>query len=198
MRRGFTAQWRGQQNLKESTCPNVFQLHPRRNFQTFDSTLEYLRRGEQWRLSLYCETDDGWHTAGYSVYDFDLHADWIEIVRPHWNTIAARMRTVAPYLKAAGKWTPAPLVEALGLAAEKLPAIDADYRKLRRELGESNDPARVDIEVRRVLHELIAALDATGPKGQQTGVLHKWLNEDGRVLWLCAERHRRLQPRTGK
>ena len=42
------------------------------------------------------------------------------------------MRTLAPYLKAAGKLTGNVPLEALGLAAEKLPDIAADPRKLRK------------------------------------------------------------------
>lgn len=136
IRRRFTAQFRGLQNLNESTCPNVFQLHPRRDFQTFEGALEYLRKGEKWPLSLYCEADEEWHTAGHGVYDFDLLPDWVEGLRPHWNALAEHMRLLAPYLKAGGKLSGTIKLEALGPAAERLPNIPADSRELLGELGE--------------------------------------------------------------
>jgi hypothetical protein len=105
------------------------------------------------------------------------------------------MRIVAPFLKAGGKLTGMVKLEALGLAAEKLPDIRADQRKLRGELGEAYSPSRVDIELRRVLQELITALDAGRTPGKQIGGLHKWLNDDGRVLWLCPQHYRALQSR---
>src|SRR5205085_112808 len=147
IRRSYTAQWRGQQNLIESTCPNVFQLQPRRGFETFDDTLEYLRKGEAWQLVLYCESDEEWHTAEHSVYDFDLHADWIENLRANWNILAGHMRTLAPFLKASGKLTGHVLIETLAGGTEKLPDIAADHRKLREELGDAYSPTRVDIEI---------------------------------------------------
>jgi hypothetical protein len=195
IRRSFTAQWRGQQNHIESTCPNVFQLHPRRDFHTFENTIEYLRRGESWQLSLYCESDDEWHTAEHSVYDFDLDADWIENLRTHWNSFASHMRTLAPYLKAGGKLTGKIYLEALGLATEKLQDIGADHRKLRREVGAAYSPSVVDIELRRALHDLIEALDVGRAPSRKLGGLYKWLNDDGRVLWLCSRHYRPLQSR---
>src|ERR1051326_5311541 len=70
IRSSYTAQWRGQQNLIESTCPNVFQLQPRRGFDTFDNTLEYLRKGEAWQLALYCESAEECNPARRGVYVF--------------------------------------------------------------------------------------------------------------------------------
>ncbi|HEY1758581.1 MAG TPA: leucine-rich repeat domain-containing protein [Bryobacteraceae bacterium] len=196
MRRSFTALRRGQQSFIESTCPNVFQLQPRRDFQTFDNTLEYIRKGESWQLSLYCESDEEWHTAEHSVYDFDLHADWIEGLRKHWNGFAGHMRILAPYLKAAGKlMKTAPGIDFALDLAEKLPDIAADYGPLRNALGDAYSPSNVDIDLRRVLHDLIVKLDAERDPAQQLGGLHKWLNDDGRVLWLCSRHYRPLQSR---
>ena len=92
--------------------------------------------------------------------DFVLNADRVETLRTHLNPLAERMRTVAPYLKAAGKFTGKPLPEALGLATEKLPNIPSDPRKLRDELGEMPRPSLVQIELRRTLHEILETLDA--------------------------------------
>ena len=183
--------------FSESTCPNIFQLSPRRGFQTFDTALEYLKKGEAWRLSLYCEADEEWHTAQHSVYDFDLHADWIETLRTHWNPLASHMRTLAPLLKAGGKLAANIPLEGLGLVAEKAPDIRADPRLLRNELGESYRPSRIDIEFRSTLHEIITVLDTPRPPAQKTGGLKKWPNDDGRVLWLCPRHYRALQSRVG-
>lgn len=53
----------------------------------------------------------------------------------------------------------------------------------------------IDIEFRRTLHEMIETLDAQRSPAQRTGGLHKWLNDDGRVLWLCPTHYRPLQSR---
>ena len=100
------------------------------------------KKGEKWRLSLYCEADEEWHTTEHSVYDFDLHANWVESLRTYWSPLAEQMRKVAPYLKAAaGKVTGAIKVEALGLATEKLPDIRADRRKLAANSARRTHPS---------------------------------------------------------
>lgn len=113
----------------------MFLLHPWRDSQTFDDHLDYLRKGESWRLSLYCEADGEWHCTEHGVYEIDLHADWSETLRTRWNSLAGHMRTLAPYLKAASKFCKDARIEASALVVEKLPDIAADHRGLRRELG---------------------------------------------------------------
>ncbi len=107
------------------------------------------------------------------------------------------MRTLAPYLKAGGKISGYDWLEKFGVAAENLPPIPADHRKLQEEIGPKYSPARVDIELRNVLTELITKLDADRSPKQKIGGLHKWLNDDGRVLWLCPTHYKPLQSRLG-
>ncbi|MEZ5356628.1 MAG: hypothetical protein R2762_28665 [Bryobacteraceae bacterium] len=119
-----------------STCPNVFQLSPRRDFQTFEA-LEYSAQGRGLAaVQLYCEIDEGWHTAiKHGVYDFDLHADWIELLHPAWNTLTkATCGLSRRFLKPPAQVTATPVDSLLGLAGEKL-GMAADHRKLRHELG---------------------------------------------------------------
>ena len=97
-----------------------------------------------------------------------------------------RTRARAPYLKAAGKLTGHLPLEAAGLTSDKLPGIPADHRKLREKLGAAYSTTSVDIDLRPALYELVTALDAGRAPEQNVGALHKWLNDDGRVLWLCS------------
>jgi hypothetical protein len=89
----------------------------------------------------------------------------VESLRTAWNPLAGQMRAVAPYLKAVGKATGAV------------------------------SPERIDIDVRRTLHELIQQLAAERTPAMRVGGLHKWLNDDGRVLWLCPRHYKPLQTR---
>ncbi len=151
--------------------------------------MEYLKKGEEWQLTLYCESDEGWHTCRHSVYDFALHADWVKRLRPHWNAAASHMRRLGKIMTAGGALSGEPTLGVIGLVTEKLGDLPSDVRELREGLGHGYEQVFVGIELRSTLEALIKALDAERQPAQHNGGLNKHITEDGRVLWLCPDHH---------
>lgn len=183
-----------QRTYHQSTCPNIFEFHPLRQTALLEDTLEYLRNGETWRLTLYCDTDEVWHRAPHADYDIELHADWIESLRAAWNPLAGFLKRTAPLLKAIGKADPTTSLEAAGHLVDWLPQIPVDHRGLLKDSPRAERAELIDIAARHTLTEIIATLDAARPAAHRNGGLHKTTAPDGRTLWLCPHHHKKLYP----
>jgi hypothetical protein len=189
MRRLFTEQLRAQNEKMEKLCPSVFTLLPSNMVTPMTTWLESILREEELELTLYCEQDLGWHPTTHSVYRFTPDKEWLHLLKERWNQIVGVTKHVGPLVKAIGKGSRVPLVEAAGMVLETVPELSRDATgEISSRLGETKLPEFTDIETRELLNQLIDSLDSqrlvTEPK---KGGLRACLIEDGRLLWLCPD-----------
>jgi hypothetical protein len=98
--------------------------------------------------------------------------------------------------KAAGvDW---PAIETATTLAEKLQEASPSVAGALSEIvGRKAQPEWIDLETRHVLQQLIDHLDSQRPAAEpKNGGLHRYLIDDGRLLWLCPEHVKSYQGRS--
>jgi internalin A len=188
MRRGFTESLVAQREQLEKTCPSVFTLAPSHGFKQLETWFESATRKEELELVIYCEHYSGWHTTSHSVYRFTPDQEWFESLKKQWTQLVRVTKYVGPLIKVIGKPT-GPWGEIAAAGMDKLPeATLPGAIALSRELGEKGKPEFISVETRYLLEQLIDDLDSRRPLNEpKNGGLHRYIIEDGRLLWLCPE-----------
>jgi internalin A len=186
-RRVLTEFLRALNEQMEKSCPSVFTLVPSRTFTQLDTWFDSITKAEQMELALYCEHDSGWHPTSHSLYLFTPDLQWFDSLKKHWNQFVGITKYVGPLAKTVGKATGLVWAELAGLGSEKLPEAQRSAAgPFFRMLGRKPGPAFIDIETRFLLQSLIADLDSKRlPTEPKNGGLHRYLIDDGRLLWLC-------------
>jgi hypothetical protein len=191
MRRLHTQGIHALNQLMENTCPSVFTLVPARDFKQLETWIESITQVDELELALYCEHDSKWHPTAHSLYRFRLDQKWLDSVKENWKTFVRITKRVGSLAKTIGKasgvtWT---IVETGNMVLEKIPeATRAAFGKFAEMLGEKDQPKLIDLETRHLLQQLIEHLDKERPSTEaRNGGLHRYIIDDGRLLWLCPE-----------
>jgi hypothetical protein len=189
VRRGFTEQLRAQNERMEKTCPSVFTLVPSKGFRQLDTWIEYATQKEELELALYCEHESGWHATSHSLYRFSPEQEWFDLVKTHWNQFVKVSKRVGPLASLIGKAAGVPWAELVAGGIEKVPELAREpANALASTLGEKAKPELIDIDTRYLLKQLIDHLDSLRSDIEpKNGGLHRYLVDDGRLLWLCPD-----------
>jgi hypothetical protein len=200
MRRTATVLLQALRQQMEKTCPSVFTFIPSREFKLLETWWESATQAEELELVLYCEHDSGWHSTSHSLYRFSPDQKWFETVKKQWNQFLRVTKQVAPLANTIGKadgvdW---PAIETATTLAEKLQEASPSVAGALSEIvGRKAQPEWIDLETRHVLQQLIDHLDSQRPAAEpKNGGLHRYLIDDGRLLWLCPEHVKSYQGRS--
>ncbi|MEH2146278.1 COR domain-containing protein [Nostoc sp.] len=186
--REFTKDFRRQQAIIDSHCPNIFVLRPH-DAKAWKKNLV----GQKLYLQLYCQEPGCWHpTQEGGLYEINEPAKWLRETAPYISRLFSVLRYAAPIV--------GPFVSLLNeqeyekvfkndleftkeLAA-KLPELkESEDLELADKIarGEDLDPEPADGAALRALRQL---LDKKDPQ-HHWGGLKKVLTPEGHYLWLC-------------
>ncbi|WP_190240910.1 COR domain-containing protein [Nostoc sp. 'Peltigera membranacea cyanobiont' 210A] len=182
--REFTKDFRRQQAIIDSHCPNVFVLRPH-DAKAWKKNLV----GQKLYLQLYCQEPGCWHpTQEGGLYEINEPAKWLRETAPYISRLFSVLRYAAPIV--------GPFVSLLNdQEYEKVFKNDLEFTKeLAAKLpqfkepggfpidrDEDFDPERADGAALRALRQLLEEKDPQ----QHWGGLKKVLTPEGHYLWLC-------------
>ncbi len=197
----FLRQFRQQQKLIESHCPNVFVLRPdNRKVWSKDIGMQRIN------LQLYCQMPGCMHptldpdnpqkTCG--LYPIDDPQQWLRAINPYYRRMMGVLKFATPLI---GPWLG--IMEAkdyeemfksdIDLAKElvsKLPDFRTNAIAAKSLRGDEHHPETLDGSPLRALRQLLEQKDSS----QQWGNLKKILTPEGDYLWLCDHHARSFKP----
>jgi hypothetical protein len=195
MQREFTKDFRREQSLIESHCPNVFTLRPRDAQQDWREFFRNMRKafaGQTMELQLYCQAPGCWHPTGKDgLYIIREPAKWLRAIAPYVRRLVSVLKYASPLV---GPWLGVVLPDAyekqfkndiklMEELVKKLPDLKSDYPDLdlAKGIGETADIEHAEGTALRALRLLLDEVD----RQQKWGGLKKVLTPEGHYLWLC-------------
>ncbi len=197
----FLRQFRQQQKLIESHCPNVFILRPdNRKAWSKDIGMQRIN------LQLYCQMPGCMHPTidpnkpgePCGLYSIDQPQQWLQAINPYYCRMVGVLKFATPLI---GPWLG--MMEAkdyeemfksdIDLAKElvsNLPDLKENLGYPKTLRGDDRYPETLDGAPLRALRQLLEQKDAS----KQWGNLRQILTPEGDYLWLCDHHARSFNP----
>ncbi len=202
----FLRQFRQQQKLLESHCPNVFVLRPD-DRSRLKKAWEQELGTQRMYLQLYCQMPGCMHPTldpddpkkACGLYPIDQPQKWLKVINPYYRRMVGVLKFATPII---GPWLgvmeakdyEAIFKDDIALAKElvgKLPDLtgdDLDHAEVV--LGGDRHLETLDGAALRALRQLLEQKDAS----KQWGNLKQILTPEGDYLWLCDHHARSFNP----
>lgn len=201
----FLRQFRQQQKLIESHCPNVFVLRPDQRSR-LKKAWEQEIGTQRIYLQLYCQMPGCLHPTidpsdpqkPCGLYPIDQPQQWLQTISPYYRRMVKVLKFATPLI---GPWMSVMEVKDyetlfkndIELAKElagQLPQLNSDDPHSEAILSDRRHPESLDGPALRALRQL---LDQKDPS-RQWGNLKQILTPEGDYLWLCDHHARSFKP----
>ncbi|MGC4754856.1 COR domain-containing protein [Micromonospora trifolii] len=175
-------------------CPRLFTMS-RRTPPLMERIVSYK---DHYRLTLWCEHSDRWHSWQAATYDVDVTKEWAAAIAPYANIVVRALRLLGPVAVAVGgatvsEQTMKDLQPDLELTKTLLASLPAHIPEQRAGDIEAQDPAkltRAEHEASRALRSKVFELDPT----RHFGGLRRAQTASGEFLWICPEHYEDYDP----